>query len=214
MLAYLFWHRPAEGVDPSSYERALERFHRSLAHRRPCGFHASGSARVQALPWALGGADAAGEPAAADARERAGAGASRGPAYEDWYVIDDWAALGVLEEAAVSHGHITAHDALATRAGVGSGGVYRLLEGSARSLSAPTAVWVSPAAGHERASLQALLGDGLEPARDGLWRRCLVLGPAPEYGVLAAEAPAGVSARRLPDGWSARALDREPVWSA
>jgi len=38
MLAYLSWHRPAPEVEASTYERALERFHRSLAHQTPSGF--------------------------------------------------------------------------------------------------------------------------------------------------------------------------------
>ena len=57
---------------------------------------------------------------------------------------------------------------------------------------------------HDSPSLGALLGDGMDPERDGLWRRWLGLGPAPEYCLLAAEAPAGVGAGRLPTGWTAR----------
>ncbi len=59
------------------------------------------------------------------------------------------------------------------------------------------------ARGHERPALAQLLGDGIDPERDSLWRRCLVLGPAPEYCLLAAEAPAGVAPGRLPSGWTA-----------
>ncbi len=79
---------------------------------------------------------------------------------------------------------------------------------------AASATWISAPAlpGHERPSLDALLGDGMDPRCDGLWRRCLVLGPSPEYCLLAAEAPAGVAATRLPAGWHARTLGREPVW--
>jgi len=52
----------------------------------------------------------------------------------------------------------------------------------------------------------------MEPERDGLWRRCLGLGPAPEHCLLAAAAPAGVAASRLPSGWVARSVTREVVW--
>lgn len=189
MLAYVFWHRPASGADPGRYEEALERFHRSLARQPPVGFHGSAAFRVQELPW-LGG----------------------GEGYEDWYLVADWAALGVLEEAAVSRGHATAHDAAAAHVGAGAAGVYRLLEGSPKLAAAKRAVWVASAPRREPAGLGELLGDGMDPSRDGLWRRCLVLGPATEYCLLAAERPAGTADTRLPEGWSARSLGRETIY--
>jgi hypothetical protein len=45
MLAYVFWHRPADGVDGALYEDALRRFHESL-HRPSASF------RLQELPFA------------------------------------------------------------------------------------------------------------------------------------------------------------------
>jgi hypothetical protein len=65
---------------------------------------------------------------------------------------------------------------------------------------------------HERPALAQLLADGIDPERDGLWQRCLVLGPAPEYCLLAGEAPAGVAPGRLPQGWTARSVKREVLW--
>jgi hypothetical protein len=195
VLAYLFWHRPLADADAAAYEQSLERFHRSLAHQPPSGLRGSAAFRIPQLPWLP------------DAGDRAA------PGYEDWYLVDDWAALGVLEEAAVSRGHVTAHDAIASHTGAGSAAVYRLLEGSERPADGEVAVWVAPTPGHERLSLGDLLADGLQPERDGLWRRCLVLGPAPEYCVLARSAPAGVATTRLPSGWTARTLARELVWS-
>lgn len=189
MLAFLAWHRPAPDVSRDAYESVLERFHRSLAHRPPSGFRSSTSVRVEQVPWL------------------------DGPVYEDWYLIDDWAALGVLEGAAVSRGHVSAHDAAASLTDMETAAVYRLLEGSADPGSAPTAVWVSAARGHERPALAQLLGDGIDRERDGLWQRCLVLGPAPEYCLLVSEAPAGVAPTRLPEGWSATTLEREVLWS-
>ncbi len=196
MLAYLTWHRPAERVDAPVYERALERFHRSLAHRPPSGFRGSASFRLPIVPWLT-----TGSPDGAE-----------GPGYEDWYLIEDWAAVGVLEEAAVAAGHTSAHEGIAALAGGETAAIYRLVEGAAQLRGAETAVWVSSAPNPLRPSLPALLGDGMDPASDGLWRRCLGLGPAPEYCLLARETPLGVSGGRLPSGWHARTVGRQPVW--
>lgn len=189
MLAYVFWHRPSDDADHGRYEQALERFHRSLAHQPPSGFRGSAAFRVKELPW-LGGAEG----------------------YEDWYLVEDWAALGVLEEAAVSRGHLSAHDAAAAHIGAGTAAVYRLLEGSPSLRDAGQAIWIAPAARHTSAGLGELLGDGIDPARDGLWRRCLVLGPAAEYCLLGGSPPAGAASSRLPRGWSVDVAGRELVW--
>ena len=88
--------------------------------------------------------------------------------------------------------------------GAGAAGVYRLLEGEpAKLAAAERAVWVASAPRREPAGLGELLGDGMDPSRDGLWRRCLVLGPATEYCLLAAERPAGTARHAL-----ARRLER------
>ncbi|HEY1450300.1 MAG TPA: hypothetical protein VGF47_05045 [Solirubrobacteraceae bacterium] len=212
MLAYLSWHRPAAGVERQRYEQALEHFHRSLAHRPPSGFHGSATVRLPELPWL---APVAGSEPDLDPDAPVGPHAPGGPGqpgYEDWYLIDDWAAVGVLEEAAVSHGHVTTHDAAAKQAGAATGAVYRLVEGCPR-LDAVSAVWVERKPGRPQPSLATLLGDGMDPQRGGLWRRCIGLGPAPEYCLLASEPPAGIGAERLPEGWIANALARETIWS-
>jgi hypothetical protein len=191
VLAYVFWHRPGEGIDSDAYERAAERFHRSLAHTPPAGLRGSAVYRVSPLPW-LGG--------------EAG--------YEDWYLLDDFAAVGVLNEAAVAHGHRTAHDEVARRFGAGAGGMYGLLEGHADLQRAQFAIWVSRPPGSPRGALGELLGDGMSREHASLWRRQLVLGPAPEYCLLASEVPAGVAPTRLPKGWRAITPERERLWQS
>jgi hypothetical protein len=199
VLAYISWHRPASTVDTDAYERALEQFHRSLAHRSPNGFRGSATFRAAELPWL-------------SSHVHGGSAPDVSVGYEDWYLLDDWAALGVLEEAAVSHGHVSAHDKVASLSGVATGAVYRFLEGHAGLDEAHVAVWVARSSGHEHPSLSALLGDGMDPAVEGLWRRCLGLGPAPEFCLLASEASAGVAPTRLPKGWTATILGREALW--
>jgi hypothetical protein len=188
MLAYVFWHRPAPGVAPEAYATVIDRFHRSIAARPPAGFVHSASFQAPPPNW-LGEA----------------------PAFEDWYVVEDFAALGVLNEAAVGRGHLTAHDAAARHAGPGSGSIYRLLEGTPTLTQVRVAVWIEKPRGVESPLLAALLGDGMDGEHAGLWQRQLALGPAPEYCVLAAEAPDGVGATRLPRGWSATVADRAPI---
>jgi hypothetical protein len=157
MLAYVFWHRPAAGVAPEGYAAAIGRFHRSIAARPPAGFVRSVSFHAPAPNW-LGDA----------------------PAFEDWYVVEDFAALGVLNEAAVGRGHLSAHDAAARHAGLGTGSIYRLLEGTATLQDPCVAVWIERPRGVESPLLAALLGDGMDGEHAGLWQRQLALGPAPE----------------------------------
>ncbi len=194
MLAYLFWHRPREGVAVERYEQSQIAFHRSLARKPPAGLRASATARLQEVPWREQGLQA---PELS---------------YEDWYLLDDFAALGVLGEAAVGRGHRTAHDDAASGFGSGAGGLYGLLEGEVAAQqpgAAPLAIWVARPPGSAGGSCADLLADGMDPHRSSLWRRQLVLGPAPEFCVMGSEIPPGVSAERLPAGWAARAIERE-----
>ncbi len=197
MLAYVFWHRPARGVHAQDYERALVRFHHSLNENPPAGFASSATLRAAELSWLAG----------------------EGAGYEDWYLVENWTALGVLEAAAVSRGHSGAHEGAAEAMGSGTGAVYRLLEGSADLAAAHAAVWITrpPQAGGPQ--LAELLEDGFDPALTALFQRCLVLGPAPELCLLSGEEPAartdaetGIAATRLPAGWRAQSAAREPLF--
>jgi hypothetical protein len=48
MLAYIFWHRPQQGVESAAYEEAQRAFHRSLAIDSACF-------RLGSLPFGAGG---------------------------------------------------------------------------------------------------------------------------------------------------------------
>ncbi len=193
MLAYLFWHRAAAGVHAEDYERALVRFHHSLTENPPAGFGSSATLRAAELPWLDG----------------------EGLGYEDWYLVENWTALGVLEAAAVSRGHAGAHESAARAMGAGTGAVYRLLEGTADLQDVHTAVWVTRPPGAEGAQIAELLEDGFDPSHTAVFQRSLVLGPAPELCLLSAERGAGsetgVAPARLPAGWHAQSAAREPL---
>jgi hypothetical protein len=47
LLAYVFFHRPAPGVETPAYEAALQKFHASLAGAPPSGFIGSSTYRVR-----------------------------------------------------------------------------------------------------------------------------------------------------------------------
>jgi hypothetical protein len=198
MLAYVFWHRPREDVAVAAYEQAQIAFHHSLAHAPPAGFQSSAVFRVAGLPW------------------------FEGPGYEDWYFVEDYTALGVLNIAAVSHGHRTVHNAVAHRFGTGAGGLYGLIEGHppvdpGAFDGESVAIWVARSPGVQRRALGELLGDGMDARHASLWRRQLVFGPAPEFCLLSGDRsklglPAGVAPSRLPEGWTASVFAREALW--
>jgi hypothetical protein len=189
VLAYLLWHRRRQEVELDAYERAAERFHRSLRHAPPAGFHGSSLIRVGALPWM-----------------------PDGDWHEDRYLVEDFSALGVLNEAAVAAGHRGAHDQIARRHGSSAGGLYRLIEGRCETVAHPLSVWVSRPSGAQAPGLGDMLGDGMDPQRVGLWRRQMVLGPAPEYWLLSEELPAGAAPARLPQGWRASTVRGEVIF--
>lgn len=197
MIAYLLWHRPRQGVDAGPYEQAAQRFHRSLRHAPPAGFRGSLVLRAGELPWQEGDGW-----------------------YEDWYLLEDFCALGVLNEAAVAAGHRSAHDEIARRFQSGAGAVYKLIEGSGEliegggeTIAQTFAVWVSRPPGAAPPGLGDMLGDGMDREHASLWRRALVLGPAPEYCLLAGEPPAGISPARLPQGWRAEVRRRDAIFA-
>jgi hypothetical protein len=132
--------------------------------------------------------------------------------YEDWYLVEDFAAIGVLNEAAVGRGHKTSHNEAARLMGSGTAAIFSLLEGDTAAMGRQgVSVWVGREPGSARAEVAGLLVDGVAgPA--ALWRRQLVLGPAPEFCLLAREPPAGVAPARLPAGWSVRTLQREVLF--
>src|SRR5512135_2820049 len=123
MLAYLFWHWPSPAVDPARYADALVAFHRSLAAAPPPGFRGSRVYELAGAPWV---------PVAR--------------AYEDWYLLDDFAALGALNDAAISGARREPHDAAARLAAGGQGGVYRRLA-EARAGAGPWTTWCAKPAG-------------------------------------------------------------------
>jgi hypothetical protein len=164
MLAYFFTHWPLEPIPSADYEQALCALQRSLAANPPPGFQQCWALATQYLPWV-----------------------NRGQAaYEDWYLVEDFAALGVLNEAAVSPPHREAHHAVARMAGGGKGGVYALVQGACDPEQIGYAHWFGKPAGTTYAAcLQQLATISSQPGA-ALWQRQMVLGPGLEFCLHAA----------------------------
>ena len=148
-LAYVFWHRPREGVAP---EASLDAFHAVVGV-------ASWFSRLARTPWLD-------EPGW----------------YEDWYLVEDWAALGALNEAAVRGAREAPHAEAAASAGDGIAGIYALRFGAPAKPA--WAAWLHKPRGIAydafAAELRAAAGEGAS-----LWQRQMTLGPTPEFAVLA-----------------------------
>ena len=164
-LAYVFWHRPAPGVDEASYAARMRAFHAALDRRGSVTF------AIRRTPWDDGF-----------------------PAYEDWYPVAGWADLGRLNAEAVDRARRGAHDAAAHLAAWGAGGVYARIRGASGWRDASVATWLAKPAGATYAGFLAGLPEG-----SAVWQRQLVLGPAPEFAIFAAD-PTDLPAGTTPVG--------------
>src|SRR6185437_10771637 len=157
MLAYVFWHWPLPEVQVAEYQARLREFHESLRAHAPAGFLQSASFRITGAPWT---------PVA--------------EAYEDWYLIEDFAALGALNEASIAGARKQPHDSAARLAAGGVGGVYQMLFGKTNPFDSRLAQWFSKPTGMTYTGLRSKV-EHLEEADNSLWQRQLVLGPTPEF---------------------------------
>ncbi len=116
MIAYLFWHWPA---DPHDYEATLARFHNRLHAAGPPHLRRNASYRVAGAPWLPGGAG-----------------------YEDWYLVDGFGDLDALNEKISLASVRDAHQAVAQASTGGAGGLYAVRSGDPLA-AAPQVTWIT-----------------------------------------------------------------------
>jgi len=179
VIAYAFWHAPATGSDIHAYETELVRFHELLATTAIAGYERSSTCAVSALPWVRGS-----------------------PAYEDWYVLADSAALDRINEAALGARARPLHDSLAAAADFGAGGLYRHRRGP-DGTSLRYAHWFGKPPGMGYVELADVLA--VIPEDGALWQRQMVLGPGREFCLLA---PRKV---KLPEPLEVLVVERRPL---
>ena len=158
MLAYVFWHWPQAGVDTKTYVDHLVTFHRTLAENKPAGFQRSRIFRINGPSWLE----------------------TNGDAYEDWYLLDDSAALDVINQAAVSGVCEAPHNLVAREAAGGTAGLYRIKSGSVFN-EPGFALWLSKPDGISYANFYSTLEPILTEAGGALWQRQMTLGPTTEF---------------------------------
>jgi hypothetical protein len=159
MLAYVFWHWPNSTVDPNNYLQYLIDFHQTLAANKPDGFHHSVVFRIRGASWLK----------------------TNDEAYEEWYLLDDSAAMDRLNEAAVSGVCEKPHNKVAREAADGTGGLYRLRAGDEELSEARCAIWLSKPAGVSYNDFYATMQPLTSKQGVALWGRQMTLGPTTEF---------------------------------
>jgi hypothetical protein len=154
MLAYVFWHWPRPDIERGQYLDHLTAFHRTLAANKPPGFQRSVVFRIHGANWLN----------------------THGEAYEEWYLLDDSAAMDPLNDAAVSGVCEEPHNRVAREAADGTGGLYRLRAGAGDLADAKFATWLSKPTGVSYKDFYARLEPGVT-----LWGRQMTLGPTREF---------------------------------
>jgi len=169
MLAYVFWHWPKPELSQGDYEQLQRAFHTALAAAKPGGFIASTAFRVDGdAPWLAGS-----------------------PAYADWYLVDEFAALGPLNTQAVSGSCEAPHTAVAHAMAAGAGSLLTL-HGNAAPPDVTTTrrvTWLTKPREVPYDQFYAAVAAVTATQPASLWRRAMVLGPTPEFALLAGEAP-------------------------
>ena len=127
-----------------------------------------------------------------------------GDGYSDWYLVEDSAALDVLNEAAVSGARSPMHDAAARMAVDGVGKLLSLAGG--QPLAGPGfEIRFSKPKGMAYADLYERMQQIASRPGSSLWRRMMVLGPPPEFCLVSS------SETELPSEFRPETLRREPI---
>jgi hypothetical protein len=191
MLAYVFWHWHNSQIDSEAYQEALKGFHQTLSEHKPDGFHYSRVLQMERFPW-LG-------------REE--------ETYEDWYIVEDSAALDPLNEGAVGGVRLEPHNRVARWTEGGTAGLYKLKlrSGESRLPLVRFSYRFDKPAGMSYAAFYDLLQSDLLRPIEGqqagnLWIRQMTLGPGPEFCWQSAEETA------LPDVLQATKLSVQQIW--
>ena len=185
MLAYVFWHWRQLTIDRGAYLEHLADFHRTLAANKPSGFRHSVVFSINGASWLN----------------------TTGEVFEEWYLLDDSAAMDPLNEAAVSGACEAPHNRVAREATDGTGGLYRFRAGEEDLAQSKFAVWLSKPSGVSYPDFFAALQPITTQQGVGLWGRQMTLGPTTEFCIHSS------TQIELPANYTGQTISLELVWS-
>ena len=137
----------------------MQQFHETLQLHKPAGFNFSVVYSINDAPWL----------------------ATESAAYEEWYLLDDSAAMDRINYAAVNGPCEEPHNRVARNAAGGVGGLYRLRLGEERMRSARQATWFSKPDGMSYKDFDSLMQPVVSDQSATLWARTMTLGPTTEF---------------------------------
>ena len=184
MLAYVFWHWSQANIDRATYVDHIADFQRTLSANKPKGFQRSTVFRIQAVNWLN----------------------TSGEVYEEWYLLDDSAAMDPLNDAAVSGACEEPHNRVAREAADGTGGLYRLRAGNNDLDQARFALWLSKPNGVSYKDFYASLAPITSQPGVALWGRQMTLGPTTEFCI---HSPTSL---QLPLDYNGQSVPLELIW--
>ena len=185
MLAYVFWHWPQPQIARNEYLDHLSAFHRTLAVNKPSGFQHSVVFSIRRANWLN----------------------TTGEAFEEWYLLDDSAAMDILNDAAVSGVCEEPHNKVARAAADGTGGLYRFRTGDQQLAQSKYATWLSKPNGVSYKDFYDALQPRTSQPGTALWGRQMTLGPTTEFCV---HSPTSI---QLPDNYTRQTIPLELIWS-
>ena len=185
MLAYVFWHWPQPQIARSEYLHDLSGFHRTLAANKPPGFRHSVVFSIRGANWLN----------------------TTGEVFEEWYLLDDSAAMDRLNDAAVSGVCEEPHNKVARTAADGTGGLYRFRAGYQQLPRAKYATWLSKPNGVSYEDFYDALQPLTSQSGIGLWGRQMTLGPTTEFCI---HSPTPI---QLPGNYNGQTIPLESIWS-
>jgi hypothetical protein len=162
----------------------LIRFHETLQDNKPPGFQRSVVFAIENAFWLK----------------------TNGVAYEEWYLLDDSAAMDRLNYAAVNGPCEEPHNRVARNAADGIGGLYRLRHGDEHLSEARVATWFSKPAGVSYSDFDAQMRTVVGETNSTLWARTMTLGPTTEFCLHSS------SQVQLSSEFNARTLSLKTIW--
>ena len=185
MLAYVFWHWPTSIAELSAYTDDLIAFHIALQRYSMAEFHFSHIFRLEKAPWVP----------------------QISPLYEDWYLIENSAALDTLNLASVTAACKDSHDQVARKADGGKAGLYQLRAGEVNPTGIHIACWFDKPAEVTYEAFFPFVFPLVSESKGALWQRQMVLGPTPEFCWWASTSPL------LPSSINGTMLALTQLWS-